>query len=142
MALLRGELKRGFLRQIVTNANSASVNLSDALNAFQATCFAAVSGGRLIASDSANGQAVSFKVPANNFTEDTIMELSEEFQAVYADALTTLATAGTSIPQNPKDANNLLFNTMMADDRLQSITDRRTDYTSTRFPSFGAGGAQ
>jgi len=97
-----------------------------------------VQKGRTITSTASNGHSISFKIPPvfDQLTQDQAFQLSEEFIAIYTDALTVLNLS--EIPSDQTQDNNI-FNTMMADDRLQTITDFRKDYTSLRFPTYGTG---
>jgi hypothetical protein len=139
VARIAAAKRRGFLRCIVLNANAAAVPLPDALNTFQLGIFGNVQSGRLISSVGASGKSTAFKTPANDFSEDELFDLAEQFQAILNDAFATLQANNVALPQDVVDQNQLLFNTMLEDDRLATITSKRTDFTLIRFPSLGTG---
>ncbi len=138
MAQLQAQFKRGCLRSLFRAASTQALTLYNALTNYQDSLFAIVQKGRTIGSTASNGHSLSFKMPPvfDQLTQDQAFQLSEEFLAIYTDALTVLNLS--AIPADQTQDNNI-FNTMLADDRLQSITHYGTDYTAIRFPTYGTG---
>lgn len=66
--------------------------------------------------------------------QDELMALTEEYFAVYADALVSLNVAGTNPTGDPA-----IFAQMLLDDRMQSITETRMDFTLIRTWTNGVG---
>ncbi len=132
MAQLKAEIKRGFLRSLYRQVSKSATPLSDALDSFQDQGFCALKSGRLVLSSQGNGHATTFQVPTSwqNFTEEEVFSLSEELQQVFDDAMVTVASAGGD---NTDDAQ--LFDAMMADYRLQTVTESYTDHTVSRWPN-------
>jgi hypothetical protein len=59
--------------------------------------------------------------------------LGQEFLEIRASAITTQTT---STPPGPTD-DNTIYTTMLADDRLVTVTEYMVDTTSARFPTYG-----
>lgn len=138
MAILKGEIKRGFLRQIFTQAQAASpqITLATALNTFQLNSFNAVKSGHMVVSTAGNGKSVTFNIPqiGLQIMQDEVMAFSEELFGVYADALVALNVAGTNPTGDPA-----IFAQMLTDDRMQSISSVRQDFTLIRTWTNGLG---
>lgn len=138
MARIAAELKRGFLRSILREAQAASpqITLATALGLYQESQFSNTKSGRVIVSTGGNGKSVTFNMPqiGLQLMQDEIMALTEEFFAVYADALVTLGVAGTNPAGDPA-----IFAQMLLDDRMQTITEMRMDFTLIRSWTTGAG---
>jgi hypothetical protein len=140
MACLAGAIKRGFLRQIFAQAQASqtAVTLGAALLAFQANAFSSVQSGRLIVSTSGNGKSVAFSMPTmGQIVPDELMSFSEELFEVYSDALTALGTLGTDPNLDPP-----IFAQMLLDDRMQTVTEVRMDFTPTRLWTNGVSAPQ
>jgi len=144
MAAIQAEIKRGVLRSLYRmskQGNPATLtpagatvgsSLATFLDAFQDQNFAAVQSGRFIIATAGVGRSSTFQTPQiwQSFTPEQIFSLAEELEAVYADAKTTLATAGNNSPTDDQ-----IFNVMMDDDRLQTITWTQKDYSTLRWPT-------
>lgn len=138
MARIAADIKRGFLRSILRDAQAASpqITLAAALGAFQAAAYNNTKSGRVIVSTSGNGKSVTFNMPqiGLQLMQDELMALTEEYFAVYADALVSLNVAGTNPTGDPA-----IFAQMLLDDRMQSITETRMDFTLIRTWTNGVG---
>jgi hypothetical protein len=137
-ANIRAGLKRSILnsiaRQAADSSQNASGNLLPALESYQDALVCGIKGGRLVESTSQNGHMTKFRVPVigDHFRQEDIVEMAEDFIEIYNDSLTVLATAGNTSPDDPT-----ILTAMLADDRLQSVTTTRTDYTLMNFPTRG-----
>lgn len=129
-AQIRAQLKRAILSSLFNQAGSAT--LISILQGYQNALVIGVKGGRVIEATSEAGHSVKFRTPniTEHFRPEDTAELSQQFLEVYADAVTALQ--GTGIP-SPTDAQ--IFAQMNADDRLQSITTTRTDFSVLRWPN-------
>ncbi len=126
--------KQAFLRSLF-RASRLAGNLKLALEAFQDNGFAACKTGRVIISHSGSGQSTSFELPsvARGFSQDTVLDLSEELLQIFTDAL-----GGTSYDETGA-SDQTYFDTMMLDDRLVGVSQVHEDYTLLRTPStFGS----
>ena len=132
MAQIRAQLKRGVLNSLARQAATAKVTLLNALNAYQDALIAGVKAGRTIEVSSGAGHMSKFRTPflGEHFRPEDMAELTQEFVEVYSDSLGVLATGGNS---SPTDAQVLA--TMLIDDRMQSVTRTRVDYTIINYPS-------
>ena len=132
MARLTAEFKRGVLRAIYRQAqNSGPTPLADALNSLQDQVFGSVQSGRVVTDHTGAGKAVKFIVPQiwQTLSQEEMFSFSEELQALYASALTTL---GISQPTDAsQDAN--IFGAMIG--ALPTITEKANDYSSLRWPT-------
>lgn len=145
MAALKAELKRSFLQRIYdsfkaetlwedltgdTEEGPTIATFEDALKAFQQYCFGNVKDGKTLTQTSGLGHETRWAIPMvwRAFSEDEVMSMAQEFREVYTDAILTLATNGNN---SPTDAQ--VLSTMMADDRLQSVTSTQRDYTLLRW---------
>lgn len=108
------------------------VSLAEALNGFQDQAFANVQTGRVVTATAGAGRSAQFAAPEiwRTLDPETIFELAEQLQQVYADALVTLSAQGNA---SPSDAQ--VFAVMIADDRLQTITSVQKDYSTLRWPT-------
>lgn len=135
MAVLKSEIKRGFLRSLYrgTTVPPDTATLAEALATFQTNGFDALKSGRLVIASAGAGHQVSFALPmiGQQLAQDEVFALSEEFFAIYADASAGLTET------NPGDNDATIFAAMMADDRMASITEVRQDYSLLRYPSYG-----
>lgn len=126
MVTIQASIRRGFLRALYRSGALAGASLAETLEAFQVNGFGAVKTGRLVVTYSGSGQSTSFELPSvgRGFTQDQVFGLSEEFLQIYADTVSALGI----IPQGT-DNDLAIFNAMMADDRMQSITRIRDSFT-------------
>jgi hypothetical protein len=134
MAQIRAALKRSILNSLARQAaNGINVApLSDALNAYQDALVSGVKSGRIVEAHTGAGKAVKFRTPVigDHFRQDDVCEMSQEFLEIYADSVAALAVAGNNSPNDTQ-----ILTAMMADDRLQSVTSTRRDYTLMNYPS-------
>ena len=136
MAVLQAEIKRGFLRSLARSATKSAVKLSDALAAFQDNGFLALQSGRLLVGSSGGGYSSSFAFPAigQQFQQDQVFALSEEFLQIYGDVLISLSANG-----NPSPGDDVILNAMLADDRMQAVKEMQGDYWLLRALTQGTG---
>lgn len=132
MATIEAQIKRGFLQCLYDCSVDNAKPLLSVLKDFQKKGFEGVRQGLLLTSTSGNGHSSSFAMPAfgMQLTQDQIFSLAQEFREVYNDAIATLS--GLGFP-NPYDSS--IFSTMNSDDRLQTITEFKNDYSLTYWPS-------
>lgn len=153
MAQIRAQQKRSLLQWIydsvvTTNPNgvpllvdrlgivlaagesSPITDLQSGLMWFQGYLMNDLSSGKLIVGSSGYQHQTKYAEPAvwRAFTQEALMELAQEFREIYNDAVVTLTTNSCSI----NDIN--ILRTMMADDRLQTVTKLQSDYTLIRMP--------
>lgn len=145
MANIRAEQKRSLLQwifdgvrldtltadlgiQLALNEPSPIVSFEDGLIWFQRFIGNDVKSGKFTTGTSGFGHTVQFAKPEvwRPFAQDELLSLAQEFREVYNDALVTL-TGG------PTDDRTILA-TMMADDRLQTVTVTHSDFTTLRWP--------
>ena len=83
-------------------------------------------------STSQAGHSVHYTKPEiwHSYSPAEMFSLAEEFQQVYLDAVSTLASNGNGSPDDPT-----IFNMMMEDDRMQTITEVYHDYTTLNWPT-------
>lgn len=138
MVYIQAAIKRGFLRQIYEQAKAATAYLGDALLAFQGSVFTpAFKTGRILVNTSGSGQSASFEVPqiGKQYSQDQIFALSEELLEIYSDAVAQLQAETPSFNPTASPANQqTVFDTMMADDRLQGVRTQMGDFTGLRIP--------
>jgi hypothetical protein len=137
---IRAGLKRSILNSLARQAVPVGppdnppqgVSLLIVLNAYQDALVAGVKSGRVVEATASTGRSVKFRTPVlgEHFRQEDVCELSQEYLEIYADAVTALNTQG--IP-NPTDAQ--ILTQMLADDRLQSVTSTRRDYTLVNYPT-------
>src|SRR5436190_8763373 len=146
MAALKAELKRSFLQSIADavedgiaqqempstvpgQQDAPIVTLGAGLKAFQRMGFEALKGGKLSLGSAGFNHEVKWAPPMHwrSFSQDEVFVMAQEFREVFNDAISTLADAGNS---SPTDATILA--TMMADDRLQTVTSQQHDYSMLR----------
>jgi hypothetical protein len=138
VATIAAQIKRGFLNTLYRQA-TAGTQLIDILNEFQDYCFSPeLKRGRLIQSSSGNQHSTSFQQFSTAFqlSQEQIFSLSQELIEVYGDSVAGLQAATPPIPEPTDDQ---IAAAMLQDDRLTSIRAFQTDYTATRFPTFGPG---
>src|SRR5262249_36259566 len=102
--------------------------LQKALEAFQDNGFAGIKSGRLLIGSAGAGHSSSFALPQSwqSFTQEEVFSLSEELLAVYFDAKAALGDSST---------DDQVFQAMMDDDRLATITTVQKDYSTLRYPT-------
>lgn len=130
MARIPAEIKRGLLQFLADQAQDSGITLLAALKAYSKARFEEIQSGRFVVSTSGNGSSVSFYTAPVGMPlqPDQFAAVAQEFREVFTTALATLQTAGTA---NPTDAQ--LLSTMLADDRLQTVTEARLDVTLMRW---------
>ncbi len=139
MVYIQAVKKRGFLRQIAEGAKRAASTLKESLVAAQGAVFTAnFQKGRLLVSTSGSGQSGSFEigVQGKEFTQDNVFALFEELIQVCDDTVNAGLAADTGTPADTDE----LFTQMLADDRLEGITERGLDVTLIGTPRWGSGG--
>lgn len=146
MAAIKGEIKRGILQAIwdaveddiaaqempstVPDFQPIIVTLEDGLKAFHRMGFESIKSGRLSIGSSGLSHEVKWAAPAmwRGFSQEEVFSLAQELREVHADALITLSAQGIGSPTQTQ-----IFNTMMADDRLQTVTSTYRDHTMIRW---------
>ena len=130
-AQVRGQLKRAILNSLFRQATD-TISLLDILESYQDALVAGVKGGRIVEATSQAGHSTKFRTPnpGEHFRPEDMGELTQELLEVYNDALVTLSAQGNA---SPTDAQ--IVAVMLADDRVQSITKTRSDYTLLRYPN-------
>ena len=132
MVALNAQIKRAILNSLFLQAQANATPLVNALNAFLLDGFSACQSGRLVVSHTGAGKQVTFQVPRidQQFRQEEVFGLAQELTEVYTDALTTL---GISQPTDASQDRNI-FQTMLADDRLQEVTIVSSDFTGLGWP--------
>ncbi len=134
MVFIQAIKRRGILRQIAEGAKASTATLREALLAFQSQIFSPnFQKGRLLVSTSGSGQSGSFEigVQGKEFTQDNVFAAAEEFIEILDEA----CAAASLDPGDAAPANtDAIFAAMVADDRLQTIRQRGSDYTLLGFP--------
>jgi hypothetical protein len=122
---------RGLLDDLAQEAKAGTVNLIDVIRAakksVQSNSFRA---GRIYVSSSGSGQSHSFQIPQTYTADFSTVQIAaqyQEFVEIYND------NVGYGLITTPTDADAVLA-VMLADDRLQTVTERRLDITGLRFP--------
>ncbi len=146
MSSLKAELKRAFLQSIYdavlsgtiqndltsgTDSDSIPITtLLQALQGFQRLGFSNLKGGKTLFQTAGLGHEVRWALPMvwRAFSEDEVFSMAQEFREVYDEAVLTLALAGNN---SPNDATILA--TMMAADRMQSISSTQRDFLLLRW---------
>jgi hypothetical protein len=144
MAALKAELKRAFLQSIYDAYKAetlladltgdtdgpAIVTFEDALKAFQHYCFGNVKDGKTLFHTAGLGHETRWALPMQwrSFSEDEVFSMGQEFREVHNEAIVTLADAGNIHPND-----SAILSTMMANDRMQTVTDTQRDFTLLRW---------
>lgn len=131
MAQIKAINARGLLDDLAQQAKKSAVDLIDVIRAAKA----AVQGnsfrqGRIYVSSSGSGQSHSFQIPqiyTADFSTVQVAAQYQEFVEIYNDCV------GWGLISDSTNADAVLA-VMLADDRLQTVTDRRLDITGLRFP--------
>ena|SRR6266581_7535427 len=136
---LKAALKRSFLRSLMVsvqqqtaaidlNSDNEIFTLSGAIDAFLLLGFRDLSRGKSTIGTLGFQHESRFAVPEKwrAFNPEDLMEFQGELRELYDDALVTLGTGSHSDTE--------IFNTMLADDRMQTITSTQKDWTVARFP--------
>jgi hypothetical protein len=139
VAQLQAQLKRGILDELwyAVPEELKDGALEATIRAFKSARWDAIKTGTFVVSTSGGGYSVSFSMPElfRQLGPDQFFMLGQEFLDVMADAKVTVANAG----QEVTDAN--VFDTMMADDRLQpGCRTTLGDFTMQRWPSIASRG--
>ena len=144
MAALKAELKRAFLQSIYDAYKAETlladltgdtegpsiVTFEDALKAFQHYCFGNVKDGKTLFQTSGLGHETRWALPMvwRSFSEDEVFGMAQEFREVYDEAIVTLADAGNIHPND-----SAILATMMANDKMQTVTSQQRDFTLLRW---------
>jgi len=131
VAQLKAELKRAALSSLYRQAQKTSTALADALANFQDANWQQLKRGKLVIASTGAGDSVTYSIPQvwQSFTQDEFLCLTQELIEVYSSALVTLSAQGNSSPSDDD-----IFATMLADDRLQSVTSLYHDHSLGRWP--------
>ncbi|MGA2436386.1 MAG: hypothetical protein ABSG25_14005 [Bryobacteraceae bacterium] len=139
MIYIQAVKKRAILRQIIEGAVAANMKASEALLAFQQGLYGpSFKQGKVVINTSGNGQSASFAIGLTGaeYTQDAVFGLSEEFFDILDDSLANAPAPG--LTDDGTEANTrAIFAAMKADDRLQSVNRRGTDFTLLGFPQTG-----
>ena len=139
MIYIQAVKKRGILRQIIEGAVPAKKKVSEALLAFQQAIYGpSFRQGRVTVNTSGNGQSASFAIGLTGaeYTQDAVFGVSEEFFDIFDDTLAN-ATAPGLTDDGTESNTRAIFAAMKADDRLQSVNRKGTDFTLLGFPQTG-----
>ena len=132
MAQIRAIEARGILDDIAQGAKSSGVDLIDCIRAAKKSILTnSFKAGRVYVSTSGSGQSHSFLIPSAltaDFTPTRMAAQMQEFVEIYNDCV----AAGLITDSSDVDTDAAV---MMADDRLQTITERSLDLTAIRLPS-------
>ena len=131
MAQIKAINARGLLDDLAEQAKATAVDLIDVIRAakkaVQSNSFRA---GRIYVSSSGSGQSHSFQIPQTYTADFSTVQIAaqyQEFVEIYNH------NVGYGLIPTPTDADAVLA-VMLADDRLQTVTERRLDITGLRFP--------
>ena len=137
MIYLAAIKKRGILRQIVEGAVTAKLKVCEALLAFQSSINSpSFRQGQVLVNTSGNGQSASFEIgmQGREYTRETVFAASEEFFDILECALGN--TPGL-VDDAAEASTRAIFMAMRADDRLQTVNRRSSDFTLLGFPQTG-----
>ena len=145
MIYLAAIKKRGILRQIVEGAVTAKIKVSEALLAFQSSINSpSFRQGQVLINTSGNGQSASFEIgmQGREYTRETVFAASEEFFDILDDALANgpvdpITKAPLLVDDAAEASTRAIFAAMRADDRLQTVNRRSSDFTLLGFPQTG-----
>lgn len=139
MAQIRSIEARSLLDEIAQFAIQSNIDLLTAIRANKtALNTGTFKQGRIFISTSGNGQSASFAIAsqlAADFTPTRVNAQFMEFIEIWNDCVTS--TTITDTVNTTAAVTNANLAAMLADDRLQTITARETDYTGIRFPYGG-----
>lgn len=130
-------IRRGFLRSLWRAGKKSALSLKETLEAFQDSGFAAVRTGRVLVNSSGSGHSASFEIPsmARGFTQEQVFALSELFIQIYQDTVAAL------LADEETDVESI-FTAMLADDRMQRVTQEHLDSSVLRYATSGTGLSQ
>jgi|SRR5882724_2226452 len=146
MANLTAEFKRATLQSIYDAVRKGFANIvlttgtpldddpiiafEDGLIAFQQRGFNANKDGKTIIATAGLGHDVKWSMPAQwrSLSPDEVFSLAQEFREVFNAAVISLSTQGV----NPMTDLQILT-TMLADDRMQTVTSTVRDFTLLRW---------
>lgn len=137
MIYLQAIKKRGILRQIVEGGIAGKLKVREALLAFQTAIYSpSFKQGRVIMNTSGNGQSASFEIgmQGKEYTQDNVFGVSEEFFDILDNAL---ANGPGCLDDGLEESSRAIFEAMKADDRLQTVNRRSSDFTLLGFPQTG-----
>src|ERR1035437_5317616 len=129
--------KRGILRQIVEGGIQGKLKVREALLAFQQAIYSpSFKQGRVIMNTSGNGQSASFEIglQGKEYTQDNVFGVSEEFFDILD---TAVANDSMLIDAGAEAAPRLFWAPRGADDRLQTVNRRSSDFTLLGLPQTG-----
>lgn len=131
MAQIKAINARSLLDDLAQEAKAANLDLIDVIRAakkaVQSPTFRL---GRIYVSTSGSGQSASFAIPQQYTAEFTPVMLAAQFQE-FVEIYLFCVSQGLITDSTDADADAA---TMLADDRLQTVTERRLDITGIRFP--------
>jgi hypothetical protein len=131
MAQIKAINARGLLDDLAQQAKKTSVDLIDVIRAAKSAVQSnSFRNGRIYVSSSGSGQSHSFQIPQTYTADFSVVQIAaqyQEFVEIYTD------NVGWGIITDPTNADTALA-AMLADDRLQTVTERRLDITGLRFP--------
>jgi hypothetical protein len=137
MIYIQAVKKRGILRQIVEGCIAGKLKVREALLAFQQAIYSpSFKQGRVIMNTSGNGQSASFEIgmQGKEYTQDNVFGVSEEFFDILDNAL---ANGPGCLDDGSEKSSRAIFEAMKADDRLQTVNRRSSDFTLLGFPQTG-----
>ena len=132
MAQIKAINARGLLDDLAQSAKNTSTDLIDVIRAAKAAVQNnSFKSGRIYVSSSGSGQSHSFQIPQTYTADFSVVQIAaqyQEFVEIYNDNV----GYGLITDASAVDADLAV---MLADDRLQTVTDRRLDITGLRYPS-------
>lgn len=131
MAQIKAINARGLLDDLAYQAKAKDIDLIDVIRAAKtAVQTNSFRSGRIYVSSSGSGQSHSFQIPQTYTADFSVVQIAaqyQEFVEIYNDNVGwNLITDATAVDNDLK--------VMLADDRLQTVTDRRLDITGLRYP--------
>jgi hypothetical protein len=132
VAQIRAEEAQSLLDEIAQGAKATTTDLIDAIRAAKSAVLTpGFRKGHVFVSTSGSGQSSSFLIPTEltaHYTQTLLSAQYWEFIKIYNEAV----ASGRITDATDVDSD---LAAMLQDDRLQTVTRRRTDHTNIRFPS-------
>ena len=111
------------------------------LTAFQLQTSQWVQSGRLVMSTAGGGYSSSFSgfETVAELTPIELFAFSEELFSIYTDQMAAAVIAGTPLTDDGASGSDAVITAMLADDRMQRVTQEMLDITGLRFYGFQGG---
>lgn len=128
--------RQGYLQVLAWNAQDADSSLYNVIKSAVRCAFKDTNAGRQVISTSGNGRSVSVLVPDffKTMTHDDVRRWFVSLLAIYTSTRAHLGFAAIT-DENDDDTSNdaAIVAAMMADDRLNAVTEFTNDFTTLRF---------